>query len=668
MKWDNFTFIDLFAGIGGIRLAFEEFGGTCVFSSEWDEKACQTYEANFHEKPAGDITRIDAKEIPDFDILLAGFPCQPFSIIGDQAGFAHETQGTLFFDIERILKEKKPQAFLLENVRNLTTHDKGRTFRVIIEHLEALGYTVYHRVLNALDYGVPQKRERIIIVGFLKEFPFRFPDPVPVKQRKKLKDILEKDSEVDRSLYVRDEIRTRRNARMFEKIKQEPKRPYITHENVAGMITPHEYSCALRAGASANYLLVNNERRPSARELLRLQGFPDTFQIVVSYSAIKKQTGNSVAVPVIRAVAGQMIKTLKRYDEENRLTREEAKQALDQLIGKSRVHLYKPIQIAEILYQKRLHPEMDLLDLESYRAKSRKWRDDISVELLGRKCTSSARFQDNLFDANAIPPEVLYELGEENCAGNGVVEAYIYSRFTQKHSQLSQALELCTAATVETFDVKQFIDSFWNQPGLKRSLDKIYEIVVYALFYVIIRELKMTVEISVDAEKFDVLREFEDFARKIMCIDIEHPVYRQDAKIYRVGVTNAADRGFDMYSNWGPAIQIKHLALDEELANSIVDSIQSDRIVIVCKSAERGIIVSLLNQLGWKSRIQSIITEDDMIQWYEKALRGKYSEVLGQKLLDTLAEEITEEFPSVGNVGSSIKKRHYERITDEFWR
>ena len=180
MNWNNFSFIDLFAGIGGIRLGFESVGGHCVFSSEFDESACKTYEANFGEHPSGDITKIAAKDIPDFDVLLGGFPCQAFSIIGKKEGFENETCGTLFFEIERILKEKKPKAFMLENVRNLTAHDKGNTFKVIRTHLEALGYTVYAKVLNALDYGVPQKRERIIIVGFKDNILFSFPDPVPL--------------------------------------------------------------------------------------------------------------------------------------------------------------------------------------------------------------------------------------------------------------------------------------------------------------------------------------------------------------------------------------------------------------------------------------------------------------------------------------------------------
>lgn len=309
MPWNTFKFIDLFAGIGGIRLGFERVGGHCVFSSEWDEEACKTYEANFGEHPAGDITKISADDMPDFDILLGGFPCQAFSIIGKREGFADETRGTLFFEIERILKTKKPKAFMLENVRNLVAHDKGRTLKVIIEHLEALEYHVYWKVLNALDFGVPQKRERIIIVGFKDDIEFSFPEPIPEEQRKTLTDILE-DSVSDR-YYVREEIKNSRISRL--KDKNYPK-PYISHENIGGSITPHPYSSALRAGASANYILINDERRPTERELLRLQGFPDDFKIVVSYTQLRKQAGNSVAVPVIEAVAKEMLKSLKAYN------------------------------------------------------------------------------------------------------------------------------------------------------------------------------------------------------------------------------------------------------------------------------------------------------------------------------------------------------------------
>lgn len=307
----TFTFIDLFAGIGGIRLGYQLNGGRCVFSSEWDKEAAKTYYCNFGERPFGDIQKIDPSSLPDFDILLAGFPCQPFSIIGDKEGFNHETQGTLFFNIEKILLAKKPKAFMLENVRNLVAHDKGRTFNVILSHLKSAGYDVHHKVLNALDYGVPQKRERIIICGFRKKVNFEFPPPIPKEQRKTVADIIDDAAASDKSLFVRPAIRESRLARLKDKAFP---RPYISHENVAGSITPHSFSCALRAGASANYILINDERRPSAREMLRIQGFPDEFQIVVPYSQVKHQTGNSVAVPVIQAVAKEVISHLKECE------------------------------------------------------------------------------------------------------------------------------------------------------------------------------------------------------------------------------------------------------------------------------------------------------------------------------------------------------------------
>lgn len=349
------------------------------------------------------------------------------------------------------------------------------------------------------------------------------------------------------------------------------------------------------------------------------------------------------------------------------ITIEQAKIALDTVINKSRVHLYKPIQVAEILYRDRVHRDINLLSLEDYRTKSKAWRDLVSVPLLGRVCTSSARFQDDLFNENATPPSVLNVLGEENRRTNGAVEAYIYSKFDNKHEQLSNALNYCLNATKETFYVKTFIDSFWKESGLKRSLDKIYEIIVYALFSTLVEAMNLEVEITVEEDAYPLLKDFEDFTQKVMCLDCSTPQHIQDAKVYRVGVTNAADRGLDMYSNWGPAIQIKHLSLDLPLAESIVNSISSDRIVIVCKDAEKDVIVSLLSQIGWKSHIQSIVTENDLIGWYEKALRGKYSNAIGESLLYCLAEEISEEFPSVESTPDILKERHYETVFDPFW-
>jgi len=298
--------IDLFAGIVGMRLGFEHIGGQCVFSSELDEDAKDTYQANFDERPHGDITKIAPESIPDHDVLLAGFPCQPFSIIGQRMGFA-DTRGTLFFNIEQILKAKRPRAVLLENVKQFKTHNQGHTFATVVESLKALGYNVHAKILNALDYGVCQRRERTFIVGFQDDVPFTFPEPVA--QRPTLAEILEPNDAVSPSLWASEAIREKRLARAARQ-GLETFRPSIWHENLAGQIGIFGYSCALRANASYNYMLVNGERRPTGREMLRLQGFPDSFKIAVKHTAIRKQAGNSVAVPVIRAIAGQMALSL----------------------------------------------------------------------------------------------------------------------------------------------------------------------------------------------------------------------------------------------------------------------------------------------------------------------------------------------------------------------
>ena len=297
--------IDLFAGIGGIRLGFEAHGCECVFSSEWDADAQKMYEANHGHKPDGDITQIAPEDIPDHDILLGGFPCQPFSIIGKSLGFA-DTRGTLFFNIEEILRIKQPYAFMLENVKQLRSHDGGRTLLIIRDKLEALGYFVHVTVLNALDFGLPQKRERIIIAGFKEDIDFSFPTSLGYYQT--LSKILEPDNEIEFSYFANAKIVSNR----LEKIKKSYSTPSIWHENKGGNISALPYSCALRAGASYNYLLVNGKRRLTSREMLRLQGFPESFKIVVSYQAMRKLTGNSVAVPVIKAVAGKMIEAIEQ--------------------------------------------------------------------------------------------------------------------------------------------------------------------------------------------------------------------------------------------------------------------------------------------------------------------------------------------------------------------
>ena len=298
-------YIDLFCGIGGFRYASQNALGKldikseCVFSSDIDKYAQTAYEANFGERPKGDITKIKESEIPDFDLLFGGFPCQAFSICGLRKGFEDATKGTLFFDIARIIKEKQPQAFVLENVKNLASHDGGRTLQTILSILrDELGYHVDYHLLNALDFGLPQKRERIIIVGSKK--PFQMSWDFNVENKKTLEDILEK--EVDKKYYASPEIVKKRKS-----MHTAQECPSIWHENKSGNISSYPYSCALRAGASYNYLLVDGERRLTPREMLRLQGFPEEFKIVVSDCQTRKQAGNAIPIDMVSKVIERFV-------------------------------------------------------------------------------------------------------------------------------------------------------------------------------------------------------------------------------------------------------------------------------------------------------------------------------------------------------------------------
>jgi DNA (cytosine-5)-methyltransferase 1 len=308
------TFIDLFAGIGGIRIAFENAGAICVFSSEWDEKAQKTYEANFNEIPAGDITKIPINEIPDHDILTGGFPCQPFSIagvsknnsLGNLHGFEHKEQGNLFFEVAKIIQEKKPKAFLLENVKNLVSHNKGNTFKTIRKVLENdLHYRVYYKIIDA-SLLLPQHRERIYIVGFRDEINFEFPEIEDRKQ--KLKDILEK--KVSSKYILTDHLW---KYLQDYAVKQKSKGNgfgfgLASLDGITRTLSARYYK-------DGSEILVptknRNPRRLTPRECARLMGFPDSYRIVCSDTSAYKQFGNSVAIPVVELIAKNIVRCLK---------------------------------------------------------------------------------------------------------------------------------------------------------------------------------------------------------------------------------------------------------------------------------------------------------------------------------------------------------------------
>ncbi len=313
------TFIDLFAGIGGFRVAFERAGCKCVFSSEWDKFAQETYLANYGERPFGDITKVGSSDIPYHDILTAGFPCQPFSIagvskhnaLGNAHGFEHETQGTLFFDVARIINEKKPAAFVLENVKNLTTHDKGKTFRVILETLrEELGYQVFYEILDARTL-VPQHRERIYIVGFREPHDFCFPQLPNLSP--KVSDILETNVEDKYTLTDRLWEYLQGYARKHKEKGNGFGFGLVDLNGVTRTLSARYY----KDGAE---ILIpqksKNPRRLTPRECARLMGYPDSFQIVCSDTRAYKQFGNSVAVPVVEAIAHEVVKCLETQNIE----------------------------------------------------------------------------------------------------------------------------------------------------------------------------------------------------------------------------------------------------------------------------------------------------------------------------------------------------------------
>ena len=311
----NFTFIDLFAGIGGMRLAFEKQGGRCVFSSEIDKDAQITYFCNFGEKPSGDITQIPSESIPEHDVLLAGFPCQAFSVAGYRQGLADE-RGALFFDILRILKVRKPKAFLLENVKGLTSLQGGEIFHFMITELERLGYKVSWQVLNTKDYGnIPQTRERVYIVGLnrkkVKQPFFSFPQTVLLK--KSIKDMLLHGKQDDIFYYDRFDIHRilKKEIKKRDTIYQW-RRTYV-RENKS-QVCPTLTANTGTGGHNVPLILDSyGIRKLTPRECARFQGFPDKFLLpeILSNSHLYKQIGNSVSVPVIERIAKNMVKTLK---------------------------------------------------------------------------------------------------------------------------------------------------------------------------------------------------------------------------------------------------------------------------------------------------------------------------------------------------------------------
>ncbi|EOA07595.1 Type II restriction modification system cytosine-5 DNA methyltransferase [Mycoplasma yeatsii 13926] len=312
----NIKFIDLFAGLGGFRLALESLGAKCVYSNEKDKHVKAVYQNNFNDYPDNDITLVDEASVPDHDILCAGFPCQAFSISGKQKGF-NDTRGTLFFDVARIAKEKKPKVIFLENVKNFAFHDNGKTLQVVKDTLDELGYDFYSDVLNSLDFGVPQKRERIYIVCFRKDLNINsFNFPKPFKLNKFVEDILLEDKETENLVIKRSDLALKNEISNTNSVKSvrigtvgkggQGERIY----SVKGTAITLSANGGGVFSKTGGYLVNGKTRKLHPRECARLMGYPDWYKIDSSFNQAYKQFGNSVVVDVLQYITINIAKAL----------------------------------------------------------------------------------------------------------------------------------------------------------------------------------------------------------------------------------------------------------------------------------------------------------------------------------------------------------------------
>lgn len=351
------------------------------------------------------------------------------------------------------------------------------------------------------------------------------------------------------------------------------------------------------------------------------------------------------------------------------LTLEEAKTKLDYIIGKSRVDLYKPIHIAEVLYRSRTVGDFDIANLETFQNPSLRWRNVVTNKLAGKVSTSSARYQHDVWSDTAMPIEYLVILDAENKITKGAIEKYIYSRYGERQGTVSSVISEIAEAAPESFKLEVLLELFVKESGIRRSIDKAYEIVVYSLFETIILAFEAKVKISVSENSKLILHEFSDLARVLLRVDENNLSWEQPAHIFRVGVTNAADRGLDMWANFGVAVQVKHLTLNEKLAGNIAAQVESNSIVIVCKDAEAKVIETVLKQIGYGARVRGIVKESDLLKWYEKCMRGKFSKKIAKPLLERLLNGFKAEFPFSTTLIEFLEERNYKNLkVPKIWK
>ena len=322
----------------------------------------------------------------------------------------------------------------------------------------------------------------------------------------------------------------------------------------------------------------------------------------------------------------------------------ESKKRLDILIKKSRADLYKPIAIAEILYRHRTE-NLDVTLLNNYRRKSYEWMREIIWKLHRKTTQLNSRYWDQLFDKEVLPPERIAELADFNRANHGLIEVYIFAHVHEKYRAFSELRSTLEELPLDSFSLDTFLGFFEKNAKYRGSIDKAYEIAVYALFNAIVEELQATVTLTIDKMAEPVLREFEDFTRLVLGIDSKHFSIEKPARLFRVGTANANDAGLDMWANFGPAVQVKHLSLKPQDAVDICNAVRADQVIVVCKTCEAGTIQYVFEQLGIAEKLRGIITKSDLKRWYSKCFQSRYQKTLGHKTILSIVEEMRLEFP-----------------------
>ena len=342
----------------------------------------------------------------------------------------------------------------------------------------------------------------------------------------------------------------------------------------------------------------------------------------------------------------------------------EAKKRLDTLIRKSRADLYKPIAVAEILYRNR-KDHLDVTELQLYRRKSYGWMQSV-IEILHRKTTTlNSRYWDQLFDDTVLPPEHLAELASANNK-SGLVECYIYSHVREKFASIAALCTKLETMRPDKFSLESFLGFFEDNARYRGSIDKAYEIAVYALFDSLVAEMNVKISLSIGKNKkaLSLLHEFEDFSRLVLGCDSQHPTIERPARLFRVGTANANDAGLDMWANFGPVVQVKHLSLQPQVAVEICHGVRADQLLIVCKSCEAATIHSILDQLELSEKLRGIITESDLKRWYGKCFLPQYKETLGKRIITSILQEMKLEFPlsDTETFDGFFKDRNYDKV------